>query len=63
MFILLIGLFIVFSIFGFIRSIFGFGKRSNPQNQHSDSFEKAASKSKIFGKQEGEYVDFEEVKE
>lgn len=64
-FILLIGLFIIFSIFGFIRSIFSFGKRSNSQQQgqRSDSFERSTSKSKIFSKQEGEYVDYEEIKE
>ena len=63
-FILFIGLFVILSILGFIRSIFGFGKHSNPtQQQHSDTFEQPNSKSKIFDKKEGEYVDYEEIKD
>ena len=63
-FILFLGLFIVLSVFGFIRSLFSFGKRSNQgQNQQTNDFEQPAGKSKIFDKKEGEYVDFEEIKE
>jgi len=60
-FILFIGLFIILAVLGFLRSLFGFGKRKNPlQDQHSEPFEKPSSK-KIFDKKEGEYVDYEEV--
>ena len=62
-FILFIGLMIISSIFGFIRSIFSFGKRNTQaQSSPSKDFQKPASKSKIFDKSEGEYVDYEEVK-
>jgi hypothetical protein len=62
-FILVIGLFIISSVFGFIRSIFGFGKRATqPQNFQSGNFEQPTSKSKVFDNNEGEYVDYEEIK-
>jgi len=64
-FILVIGLIIISTVLGFIRSIFGFGKRSGAQTQdfQSNTYEQPTSKSKIFDKNEGEYVDYEEVKE
>ncbi len=65
LFLLVIGLLVISTVFGFIRSIFSFGKRSNTtsQNQQQQDFEQPVTKSKIFDKKEGEYVDFEEVKE
>jgi ATP-dependent Zn protease len=61
-FILFIGLFILLSVVGFLRSIFNFGKKKNPlQDQQSEEFKKPAGKSKIFDKKEGEYVDYEEL--
>ena len=62
-FVLVIGLIIISTVFGFIRSIFSFGKRNNQPNNSSQEFEQPTTKSKIFDKKEGEYVDFEEVKE
>lgn len=64
-FILFIGLVIILAVAGFIRSLFSFGKRKGPlQDEQSQEFEQqAASKHKIFDKKEGEYVDFEEIKE
>ena len=63
-FVLVTGLVIISTIFGFIRSIFGFGKRKNPLNDsHSQEFEHPTEKPKIFDKKEGEYVDFEEIKD
>ena len=62
-FVLVVGLIIISTVFGFIRSIFSFGKRKdNPQHQQNQDFEQPAAKSKIFDKKEGEYVDFEEIK-
>ncbi|HJV78125.1 MAG TPA: DUF4834 family protein [Paludibacter sp.] len=62
-FILVIGLIIISTVLGFIRSIFSFGKRANQtQNPTSESREQPSSKSKIFDKNEGEYVDYEEIK-
>jgi len=64
LFILFIGLFIILSVLGFIRSLFSFKKRNDPtQNSHAQDFEQPNGKSKIFDKKEGEYVDFEEIKE
>ncbi len=53
---------IISSIFGFIRSIFSFGKRNTqtPDSQPQD-FQQPTTKSKIFEKNEGEYVDYEEM--
>jgi cell division protein YceG involved in septum cleavage len=62
-FILFVGLVIISTIFGFIRSIFSFGKRNNiNQNKQSQDIEQPTPKSKIFDQKEGEYVDFEEIK-
>jgi hypothetical protein len=52
------------SVLGFIRSIFKFGKNNrSTQNTQSQDFEQSNAKSKIFDKKEGEYVDFEEIKD
>jgi len=62
-FILIVGLTILAAVFGFIRSIFSFGKQNKMnQNKQSQDFEQPATKSKIFDQKEGEYVDFEEIK-
>lgn len=68
--ILIIGLSIIGSVF---RSIFGLsGRRSNHRQQQSDSSatgsstgtgRKPSKRKKLFSEDEGEYVDFEEVKE
>ena len=64
LFFLFLGLFIIMSVLGFIRSIFKFGKNNrSPQDKQSQNFEQANAKSKIFDKKEGEYVDFEEIKD
>lgn len=62
-FILFIGLFLIVAVVGFVRSIFSFGKKKNAMhdNQRND-VEPPAQKSKIFSKNDGEYVDFEEIK-
>lgn len=62
-FIFVIGLSIVGSI---LRVLFGFGKRSSSTqqttNREETEEEKEQSKhKKLFGEDEGEYVDFEEV--
>jgi len=63
MFFLVIGLIIISTVFGFIRSIFSFGKRTNQtQDFQSESHGQTTSKSKIFDTNEGEYVDYEEIK-
>lgn len=62
-FVLVIVVIIISTVLGFIRSIFRFGKRADPmQDTQSQEFEQPAPKSKIFDKNEGEYVDYEEIK-
>lgn len=61
--ILLIGLFLVAIVLGFLRSIFRFGGRKTTTKNTNDfepTHEQQKSK-KVFDKNEGEYVDYEEV--
>lgn len=66
-----IGVVILLFIFGFIRTIFGFGRRKNTfpgQEGNSDknqgsTFSSSKRGTKVFDKQEGEYVDYEELKD
>jgi hypothetical protein len=56
---------------GFLRSIFRFGKKSNPFKRHRDYTQREQNvhhtsplrkkSKKIIQKDEGEYVDFEEI--
>jgi len=63
-FILFVGLFIIMSVLGFIRSLFSFGKKNRTsENPNSQVMDQPNDKTKIFDKSEGEYVDFEEIKE
>ena len=63
-FLLFIGIFIMIAVLGFLRSLLGFGKRKPPiEDQDFQQYEQPASKPKIFNDKEGEYVDYEEVKE
>lgn len=74
MFIIIIILAGLFIVGGILRAIFGFGKRSSsrqsqrPGRQNNsternsdDALKNATKRKKIFDKEEGEYVDFEEV--
>ncbi len=68
--VLLFGAIILFSVLGFIRSvfsaIFGLGRRRNSYQTSPDQPSYQAdpkSKTKVFAPTEGEYVDFEEVKD
>jgi len=62
---------ILLVVFGFLRTIFGFGRRRNPfpgqeNNEERTSrnpFKSSKQKPKVFDKQEGEYVDYEDVKD
>ena len=66
--ILLIGLSIIGTV---IRNIFGLGGRRTSYNDNRQSSEEAQTEEgeirprhkKLFSKDEGEYVDFEEIKE
>lgn len=61
--ILVIGLFFVAIVFGFLRSIFRFGgrKRQQPNPQDFEPTQQNSKTKKIFEKNEGEYVDYEEI--
>jgi uncharacterized protein HemY len=62
-FVLVIVLLVISTVFGFIRSIFGFGRKNiQNENYQSQNPEQQAGKSKLFDKSEGEYVDYEEIK-
>ena len=62
-FVLIIVVAVISTVFGFIRSIFSFGKRNNQtQDPQSQNGEQPGQKAKIFDKSEGEYVDYEEIK-
>ena len=63
--ILFIVLFVLAILGNFIRSIFGFGKRT-PKHHKSEQQEAPkqtsySNKKKIFDKDEGEYIEFEEI--
>lgn len=66
-----IGVVILLFILGFLRTIFGLGRRKNAfpgQEGNSDKkrgnpFSSSKRRSKVFDKQEGEYVDYEELKD
>ena len=62
---LFIFLFILLSVFGFVRSIFGFGRNKNKTNDTNDQIfdQQTQHKSKVFEENEGEYVDYEELKD
>jgi uncharacterized membrane protein len=63
-FIFFLGLFIILSVFGFMRSLFSFGKRNqSQQDSRPQDIEQPKEKSKIFDKNEGEYVDYEDIEE
>ena len=71
-----LGFILLFVLFIIVRMIFGFGKRTpkqfnsqknenenyNTKQQTNDSNNSSTGKKKIFGEDEGEYVEFEEIK-
>lgn len=64
-----IGIAILLSVLGVVRNIIGFGRKkkpfpgeNNPNNSKSD-FNNPKSQRRIFAENEGEYVDFEEIKD
>lgn len=57
-------LLIILFVLGFIRSIFGFGRRKNnaqTETPRQSPFQHK-ERNKVFDKNEGEYADFEEIK-
>lgn len=74
LFVLLVGLSLLGSIF---RFLFGLGRKTNAGPRHKEeaygwtgkearqttSSSKPVTRKKIFGEDEGEYVDFEEIKD
>lgn len=62
---------ILLMVFGFLRAIFGFGRKRNafPGQEENKgkttggTFRSSKQNPKVFDKQEGEYVDYEELKD
>ncbi|NLI72162.1 MAG: DUF4834 family protein [Bacteroidales bacterium] len=48
-----------------LRTLFGFGNKTPQKNQNepTHTYSKPKNRNKIFGKHEGEYVEFEEIEE
>ena len=67
LFILLVFLFLALAIVGsvltFFVRIFSFGRKNRPANSSETASSATNSGGKVFTKDEGEYVDFEEIKE
>lgn len=65
LFLLIFGLFILLIIVSFFRSLFSFGRKkpSRPASERDAEFTKRNVREKIFDKNEGEYVDYEEINE
>jgi len=65
LFILVLGFALVGSILNFFIRLFSFGRRRNTSEAHREEEASSSARSgkKVFGNEEGEYVDFEEVKE
>ena len=61
-FIIVIVLFAVLSVWGFLRSFFGLGRKPK-QKSEPPSKPSNPKREKFFKQNEGEYVDYEEVKE
>jgi len=71
-FVFIVGVVILLFILGFLRSIFGFRRRKDPfadgqsfneeQRERYNPFKSSKDKKKIIDKDEGEYVDYEEMK-
>ncbi len=62
---LFLGLFIFIVVFSFFRSLFRAGRRATYQHKKGteDRYNQSAKREKVFGESEGEYVDYEEVKD
>ncbi|MDD2285958.1 MAG: DUF4834 family protein [Paludibacter sp.] len=70
-FLFIIGVVILLLVVEFLRSIFGFRRRKNPfsdgqnfngeQDERYNPFKTTKKSKKIIDKDEGEYVDYEEI--
>ncbi|MBP9017309.1 MAG: DUF4834 family protein [Paludibacteraceae bacterium] len=65
--IVFIGVLSLLFVLGFVRSLFNFGRKSKKGNQPKEDnsvfSHSSKKKKKIFDKNDGEYVDFEEIDE
>ena len=62
--ILFFGILAVMAVFGIIRSFLGFGKKKNQNiDEQQNGTNSSDKKSKMFDKNEGEYVDYEDIKD
>ena len=60
-----LGLFVFLLIVRFFSNLFNFGRKKNMNqtDQRETDFTKNSRRGKVFEKSEGEYVDYEEVKD
>lgn len=64
LFVLILVFVIVGSLLNFFVRLFSFGrKRHSASKSQENEADSTRSGKKVFGKEEGEYVDFEEIKE
>ena len=65
LFVLVLGLALVGSVLNFFLRLFSFGRKSQTSafHQGTESSDSTRSGKKVFSEEEGEYVDFEEVKD
>lgn len=65
LFIAVLALAVVGSVLNIFVRLFSFGRKGRASQQHQQSQDPASARSakKVFSREEGEYVDYEEVKE
>jgi hypothetical protein len=67
--VIFIGIAVLLSILGVVRNILGFGRRKSPfpgansPNDSGSAYKANKPQSKVFADNEGEYVDYEEIKD
>jgi len=68
-FFIILGIVILLIILGVVRNILGLGRKKAPfkgennTTSHQSTFNSRKQQQKVFGDKEGEYVDYEEIKD
>ena len=53
--------FLIYLIIRFFRTVFGFVLNKAPKHNSKETFKETKKKEKIFSKEDGDYVDYEEL--
>lgn len=66
--VIFIGIAVLLSILGVVRNILGLGRRKNPSpdnnpGERQSAYNTRKQPNKVFADNEGEYVDYEEIKD